>query len=121
MNETKGRRNGPAFSDADGRVERGAIYEAKILDALLIIQEKFPRLIPPSVNVVEEYGIFRSFRRGSLSHARNMGVEGPDLDIINRWRQVENAQGKKPAMRMRDHYSEIRLMLPTLLRYSKAL
>jgi hypothetical protein len=85
------------------------------------VQENFPELIGPEVDVVEAYGIFRSLRRGSLSQARNMNVSGPDVDLINRWRQVDNARGSKPAMVMRDHYSEIEQMLPSLLRYSKAL
>jgi DNA-binding XRE family transcriptional regulator len=121
MNQEKDRRNGPAFADKAGNVAKASSYEMKFHEALLHIQENHPRLIPPTVDVVEEYGIDRSLRRGSLTHARNMGVSGSDLDLINRWRLVEKAQGRKPAMRMRDHYSDIRLLVPSLIRYSKAL
>lgn len=80
-----------------------------------------PDLIPESVNVHEEYCISRSFRRGATTHARKQGVKKRDIDATNRWRGIENTQGKRINQAMRDHYSEISWLLPTLLRFSKAL
>ena len=38
------------------------------------IQRKFPEFIKPVVDVHEDYGFYRSFRRGSNSEAINRGV-----------------------------------------------
>jgi hypothetical protein len=48
-------------------------------------------------------------------------VNEEDIDLMNRWRSFESAKGRRPRMRMQDHYSDIAQMVPSLLRYSKAL
>jgi hypothetical protein len=75
------------------------------LDLLVDVQTKHPEIIDPSVDVYEEMGISRSFRRGATTHARNMGVSEADIDSMNRWRKFEAAKGGRPSMAMRDHYS----------------
>ena len=117
----KGLEKGPAFTDDRGNMVAARDYEVEILERLKTIQERYPELIPADVDVFEEYGISRSFRRGGTSTARARGVNGDDVDIINRWRNFENAKGHRPRMKMRDHYSDIRLMIPSLIRFSHAL
>jgi len=117
-NETRG----PAFKIRSfGRKSLPRAYEEIILDHIALVQLENPNLIPAEVDVNTEYGISRSFRRGSATQARLKGVSSDDIDLINRWRNVEKAGGRKPAMRMRDHYVEIRQLVPALTRYSKAL
>jgi hypothetical protein len=41
------------------------------------------------VNVSEEYGVSRSFRRGATAEARNRKVAENEIDAVNRWRNVE--------------------------------
>ena len=43
------------------------------------------------MNVYEEYGLSRSFRRGSNSEALNRGVKELVIDRNNRWRKEERA------------------------------
>jgi hypothetical protein len=117
----EGRSNGPAFGDSKGNVAQASVYEVEILDRLQMIQNKEPSIIPADILVHEEYGISRSFRRGATSEARARGVAPEDIDLINRWRTFENAKGRRPRQSMRDHYSDIRLMIPALLRFSQAL
>lgn len=119
--EKVGRKRGPAFGDAFGRVIPSNVMQNIILDALVKVQHRCPAVIPSNVDVREEYGISRSFRRGATTHARNQGVSASDIDAANRWRNAENAQGRKIGQPMRDHYVEVRQMLPTLLRFSAAL
>ena len=45
--------------------------EVDILDRIVTIQSKHPELIGVRVDVYEEYGLSRSFRRGSNSEALN--------------------------------------------------
>jgi hypothetical protein len=88
---------------------------------LQIIKETRIDLIPDTVNVFEDYGISRSFRRGSNTHAKNQGINPKDIDLMNRWRNVENAKGRKARLDMSDHYADILQLVPALLRYSKNL
>jgi hypothetical protein len=85
------------------------------------VQNKHPEIIDPAVDVLEEMGISRSFRRGATTHARNMGVSEADIDSMNRWRKFEAAQGRQPSMPMRDHYSQKVQMIGTFLRFPQAL
>lgn len=67
----------------------------EILDRFCNIQSTEPSIIPAGVQVYEEYGIARSFRRGATSEARNKKVDQSDIDLMNRWRNFENAWGKR--------------------------
>jgi hypothetical protein len=113
--------HGPAFSDDKGNGLDPRWIEMEILDRFRNIQEKNPRVIPAEVQVYEEFGISRSFRRGATSEANNQKVSEGDINLKNRWRNFEKAGGKRPRMRMQDHYSDIALMIPSLLWFSLAL
>lgn len=81
---------GPAFSDKQGRRLTSGWMEMEILDRL-----------HRDVNVYEEYRISRSFRRGATTQARNQRVAENDINLINRWHQVEGAQGRGPSFACR--------------------
>jgi hypothetical protein len=117
----QGHTHGPAFSDRRGRILSSHWLEMELLDRLQEIQNSYEDLIPKEVNVHEEYGLARSFRRGATTQARNAGVSENDINAMNRWRSSEQAKGYKPKAKMQDHYSEIRRMVSTLLRFSQAL
>ena len=121
MHEKLGNERGPAFIDKYGNRMTSKQMQPIILNALLRVQSKKNHIISPTVEVLEEYGISRSFRRGATTHARNQNVKKSDIVAANRWRDKENAQGRHINQPMIDHYSEVRQMLPTLLRFSKAL
>ena len=109
-----GRSHGFAFCDRTGNILTSKDIQPYIMRFLKRIQDSRPDLIFPDVNVQEEYGI-------SPTHAKNKNVSKMDIDATNRWRNVENAQGRKINQPMRDHYSEVSQMIPTLLRFSQAL
>lgn len=113
--------NGPAFCDVLGQVASSPLYEREILERFQMIQERHPEIISRDVQVLEEYGLSRSFRRGATSEARARGVDPDDIDLTNRWRNFESARGRRPRMSMRDHYSDIRLLIPALVRFSQSL
>lgn len=113
--------HGPAFCDIHGNVASTQEYELEFLDRLQVVQTRHPSLIASDVSVHDVYGISRSFRRGATSEARARGVNPEDIDLINRWRTFEHAKGRRPRLAMRDHYSDIRLLIPALLRFSQAL
>jgi hypothetical protein len=112
---------GPAFRTKSGAPATSLAFELDILDRLHLVQQESPELIPADVQVYEEFGLRRSFRRGSTSEARSRNVAESDVNLANRWRTFENAKGRYPRLNMQDHYSDIRLLIPALLRYSSAL
>jgi hypothetical protein len=121
--EREDRIRGPAFCDLQGQVEYSRSYEQAFYEVLEEVQRDRPDLIPTSVDVGEDFGLGRSFRRGSDSEAIARGVDAKDIDAMNRWRAVENARGRRPVFRsMRDHYADVRITaLDMSLRYSSAL
>jgi hypothetical protein len=123
VREREGRVRGPAFCAQDGKVEYSGTYEACFHEILGEIQLSRPDLIPVNVDVPEDYGIGRSFRRGSDSEALARGVSPSDVDAMNRWRSVEKAKGRRPAhASMREYYADVRIAaLDRSLRYSVAL
>ena len=62
--------------------------EVGILNRIAIMQLGYPDLIRPGVEVHEEYGLLRSFRRGLNSETQNRGVSDGDIDHNNRWRKM---------------------------------
>jgi len=121
VREVQGRLQGPAFSDEEGNIAHSCKYELAIMDHLAAIQEADPDLIPKDMGIYEEFGISRSFRRGATSTARAQGVDDRQVDLVNRWRSFESARGRKPRFTMHDHYSDIRILIPELIMFSKAL
>jgi hypothetical protein len=113
--------NGPLFRNKAGSKIRAIDYETQFFDRLESIQLFRPDLIPSTDNVSEEYGIYRSFRRGSTSEATNRGLPPDVIDANNRWRKFHKAGASRPSLSMREHYADIRLTLNQSLRYSSIL
>lgn len=82
---------------------------------------EFPQEIKGEDDISERFSVFRSLRRGSNTRALNANVSQNDIDVINRWKSVESAEGKKPARTMRQHYTETTLLKAPFLRYTAAM
>ena len=100
---------------------RASDYEECILSEIDNIQRDTAGIVDKQVNVFDEYGVSRSFRRGSDAHALNQGVSIIDIEINNRWRSIDSAGGKAPRLRMIHHYSDLKQLLKARLRYSEPL
>ena len=113
--------SGPIWRNKKGKQGKISDWEGPILDKIKEVQDSHPTLIDPSVVVHDEYGLSRSFRRGSNTHLRNKNLVNVQ-DIVednNRWRKFDKAQGRMPGMGMSDYYTEIRQAMPRLNLYSK--
>ena len=119
--ERRGIFQGYFFTNSKGGMMRSKDLEVDILDRIARIQQDHPDLIRSGLDVHEEYGLSRSFRRGSNSEAQNRGVDDGDIDRNNRWRKVDRAGARKVKLRMRDHYTDVLVSLESFLRYSQAL
>jgi hypothetical protein len=95
--------------------------EPKFFDRLDYVKDIAPQLMVSIEDVSDEFGVYRSFRRGATSKAVNAGVSPDIIDANNRWRQVHQVGASKLTMTMSQHYTDIRLTLNHLLRFSLAL
>lgn len=94
---------GPAFSDSRGNLLSSHWMEMEILDRLQEIQNTRKDLIVRDVNVHEDYGIARSFKRVATMQACNAGVSENDINAMKRWRVSEQAKGHKPRAKMQGY------------------
>ena len=119
--EFLGRSRGWAFVDEDGKRCQAKDFEPELHHYLEMIQKYDSSLINQLVNVREDYGVSRSYRRGSNTEAQNRGISAADCERNNRWRKVEAAKGKAISQGMRDRYTDIKQAVVSLLRYSQGL
>jgi hypothetical protein len=88
--------HGPLFRTQTGQRMKARDFEPKFFDRLEYVKAVKPHLLNSVEDVSEEFGVFRSFRRGATSEAVNAGLT---LDIIeenNRWRKFHKAGASKP-------------------------
>ncbi|CAJ1962796.1 unnamed protein product [Cylindrotheca closterium] len=112
------RRNGFVFLGKDGNPKKIREYNEEFYERLRRVRVEKWFLFEPGIDISDEYGLRRSLRRGSNTEARNRKVSQPVIDMNNRWRKWEGSKGRRPAMEMSAHYTEIRMSLPILWEYS---
>jgi hypothetical protein len=78
-----------------------------------------PHLFEPGLNIVDAYSLRRSLRRGSTPEAINWGVPKDLIEMNNRWRKFENSKGRRPGLSMIAQYTEMKLMIASLWKYSR--
>jgi hypothetical protein len=94
----------------------------EVLEELFVTQKDlFPRTITSHEEIVTNYHAFRSFHHSSDTRALNQGVRRDDIDLVNRWHQVEKADGSRPAFDMRHHYAQYDLLVEPFFRYTNAM
>ena len=106
----------PAFHERLGQRIKARDLEPKFFECLEQVRDKRPDLIPESVQISEEYGIYRSFCRGSTPTIVNQCLYKDIIDANNKWQKFEQAGASKLTQTMKDHYADIKLMLKHLLR-----
>jgi len=116
---------GPAISDCKGIVWNSAIINDMLHELLIEIfeneQNLFPANVPTKEIIRDKYQCFRSLRRGSDTRAIEQKVEDKDIDVVNRWRTIEEAKGKRPNRSMRHHYAQLDQLIEPFLRYTRAM
>jgi hypothetical protein len=125
LKEKQGLFNGPAISDEKGRglnsvnIDQG-MHE--ILEDLFTNQnDLFPSTITSIDDILSNYHAFQPFRHSSDRRALNKGLRRDDIDIINRWHQVDKTDGNRPVFDMRHHYAQYELLVDPFLRYTSAM
>jgi len=120
--EQRGIRSGRVFrNQTTGSPAKQGEYEFPILSRLVEIQERGDGVIPITDDVFEAYGVRRSFRRGATSQARVVGVPQDVIEENNRWSAAEKGKGRATSSGMLMHYTDIRLAIGIVVKFSSAL
>jgi len=93
--------HGPAFGSKYGETLGSGFIEDLVADRIQMVKDARPGLIPQEVNVYEQFGVSRTFRRGATSTARIRGVDRDTIDLVNRWRKFESAKRRQPKTTIR--------------------
>ena len=93
------------------------------MDTMLIIQDEQDgeSPFPKKLNISEDFGIYRSFRRGSTAEATNQNISEFTIKLVNRWERYERSEGRLPNMGIMEHYLEISGLLRKVHSFSASL
>jgi hypothetical protein len=116
--EESGVTTGWLFRTPAGEQRRMTHYEEKFYELLLRVQQTEPSLFPAETEILEDYHLGRSHRRGATTRATEAGVAKEDIEWINRWNIGVEQTGSVP---MSVLYSDRTQMMSTFLRFSQAL
>ena len=118
VRENEGYTSGPALGNVDGTLASMTEYNAVFKSYLEKVQGESSKLLGFDEDVHANYGLNRTFRKTAQGRARAAALGSDVQDAMNRWKTVENAQGRRPRFSMRDHYSNARDLMPVTWRYS---
>jgi hypothetical protein len=121
----QGHEDGPAISDLNGRVLSHRALNDSLLETLEELfgthQELFPASIPDVETLRKRVQVYRTLRRTSDTRALEQKVGQSDIDVVNRWKALERADGNRPHRPMRQHYAKLELLIGPFLRYTWAM
>ena len=84
---------------------RIADYNPAFVDAMNRLYESQPGLFSVGT-FLENFSLRRSMRRGAVMAVGDK-VSEHVVDMMNRWRKKERAQGTKPGLNMHQHYTQV--------------
>lgn len=94
-------------------------YDGAFKQWLSVVKETRPGVIPANVDPIADMSLRRSGRRGSNTEVQNHGLGKDMIEVHNRWKKRERAQGVTPQMDMVATYTQTQEALPSKLRYSQ--
>ena len=85
---------GPAFCHTDGSSYSSKEMNVHFHQLLEFIHSVREDLIPSSVDIYEDYNVFRSLRRGSTARTTGMKVPKNVIELHNRRKSTATSKGK---------------------------
>ena len=104
-----------------GYVLTQSFLNVELWNVLNKVRHRKPQLLGGDLELEKKFKMFRSFRRGATTRAKEMKIGETALNMNNRRRKVQNKSGTMPNLPMSDLYTEIQPALLTRLRFSKIL
>ena len=103
--------DGPAISDLNGNAIATLELDGLFVSILEHLYDAQPTLFPANVegkeHIRERYHCFRTWRKTSNTRAIELGLKTDDVNIVNKWDQVGNKEGKRPTGSMRQYYVQL--------------
>lgn len=125
VHQLAGRQEGPAICDSRGFIlnnqDMNELFWSILEEVYSEKPELFPKDISSKVDIRSSINIYRTLRRSSNSQAISMGVKKEDIDIVERWRNVQVSQGKAPGEAMHIGYAEQELLNRCFERYTSSM
>jgi hypothetical protein len=116
---------GPVFrmSGKREKVKRSAMGDlGPLLHGVLTrVQERWPRVLPPSAKILDEFSVRCLLRQGSTTEASNRGIPKEVIEANQRWGKHQLSRGVLPGMSMMERYSDAWANIGYLIRYSLGL
>ena len=112
---------GPALCSDNGYMIERWRLNGELHSIMLKVKESGRGLIPAGIDIDSRFNVYRSFRRGATTRAKEQGVDEPTIEMNNRWRKWQNKQGSLPNLPMSQLYVEISQAITSKLRFSKSL
>jgi hypothetical protein len=116
---------GPVFraSLKGGKICRGAMGDLDPLFHSILgrVQERWPRVLGPSVKVKDKFSVQRLLRRESTTEASNQGIPKEVIEANQHWGKHQRSRGILPQMSMMERYSDARANVGYLIKYSFSL
>ena len=117
-------KGGPAFCNSEGTLIRASRLEGIIIDTMIQIQDdqSGDSPFPKKLSISEDFGVYRSFRRGSATEAADQDISEFTIKLVNRWERYERVRGRLPNMGIMEHYYlEITGLVRKILSFSASL
>jgi len=73
------------FVEENGEQRKMSSFDDAFYEKLLQVRDRQPELFTPGIDLLEDYHLARSLRRGVTTRATNAGVSETDIDWMNRW------------------------------------
>jgi hypothetical protein len=120
--KNQGFSDGPAISDLGGRVLSHRSLNDSLLEVLEDLFDTHRELFPASIldkeTLRKRVQVYQTLWRTSETRALEQKVGQSDIDVVNRWKALERADGNRPHRPMRQHYAELELLIGPFLRYT---
>ena len=84
-------------------------------------REFFPADMDTQQKIINSYQYFRPFKRTSDTRALENQFNESDIDIVNRGKTLDTANGKNPGRAMRQHYAQLDLLMKPFLQYTSGM
>ena len=112
---------GPAICDSNGFQMEMWKLNGELHSILHQIKDTNPLLLPEGVLIDERFKLYRSFRRGATTRAKEKEVPEPIIEMNNRWRKFQKKQGSLPNLPMSQLYIDIRQSFGSKLKFSQTI
>ena len=118
-----GQFHGPGISNKRGTISSSWSFNGSLHEVLIDIFQALSQLFPPTIkseqDIRKSYRVSRTLKITSETQALNMHVRLSLVNLVNKWKMKERANGAQTRSAMYIHYSEIEHLLEPFMTYTR--